>query len=92
MQFHCPSVVQAVPAAIAVPVPAVPVLAGLDDEAITEAAALDTGEARGAADDTTGALEDTTGTAEVALLDPADVVTVTNTPPSPPAAADDLLS
>jgi hypothetical protein len=29
MQFHIPSVVQAVPAAIALPVPVMPVLAGL---------------------------------------------------------------
>ncbi len=55
MQFHSPSVVQAVPTAIAVPVPVVPVLAGLDDEATTDAAALDAGEATGAADDATGA-------------------------------------
>lgn len=41
MQFHVPSVVHAVPAAIADPVPVVPVLAGVDAEEAFEAGALD---------------------------------------------------
>ena len=51
MQFHIPSVVQAVPAAIALPVPTVPVPAGLA-----------TGAAELAATEATG-LEATTGLA-----------------------------
>lgn len=41
MQFHIPSVVQAVPAVIALPVPAVPVLAGAAELAATEATGLE---------------------------------------------------
>ena len=53
MQFHMPSVVQAVPAAIAVPEPEVPVLAGVDAE-LAEVAATGAAELA-ATDDATGA-------------------------------------
>lgn len=46
MQFHIPSVVQAVPAVIAEPEPVVPVLAGLDPDA-TGVLETATGEATG---------------------------------------------
>jgi hypothetical protein len=71
MQFHIPSVVHAVPATIADPVPTVLVLAGAADEATgvtLETTALDV------------RMVDATG-AEVAFPVDADVATVTKTPP-----------
>ena len=41
MQFHMPSVVQAVPAAMALPIPTVPVLAGATELAATGAMGLE---------------------------------------------------
>jgi len=73
MQFHIPSVVQAVPAAIADPEPVVPVLAGTGAEA--------TGvEAAGAAGDAAG-LEATTAGAEVGWAGADETGTVAKTPP-----------
>lgn len=76
MQFHSPSVVQAVPAAMAEPapvVPVLPVLAAVDEDATgVEALALETADATG--------VEEATG-AEVALDAPADDATVAKTPP-----------
>jgi hypothetical protein len=54
MQFHIPSVVQAVPAAIADPEPVVPVLAGVDADEAWDGAAL---EATGLAAEGAGAWE-----------------------------------
>jgi hypothetical protein len=70
MQFHIPSVVQAVPAAIADPEPVVPVLAGAGAGA--DAAGV---EAAGAAGDAAGL------DAEVARVAADEVAIVTNTPP-----------
>lgn len=75
MQLNMPSVVHAVPAAIADPVP---VLAGAAEEAMgvaLEATALDF------------TTEDATGAAEVATGAEADVATVTKTPPWPAEVA-----
>lgn len=80
MQFHIPSVVQAVPAAIALPAPAVPVLAGLAT-GVTELAAT---EAAG--------LEATTGLAvtDEAETDAAVVVAGTGSTVAVVAAASDV--
>jgi len=78
MQFHIPSVVQAVPAAIAEPVPVVPVAAGVAGEAIVGATdAFGTDVAAGA-DVAIGA---TVVAAVVVGLAAAEVATVAKTPP-----------
>ena len=61
-QFHSPSVVQAVPAAMAEPPPEVPVLTGAVAETVAEGAATDAEEAMGAA------VEEETGETEAAAL------------------------
>jgi len=89
MQFHIPSVVQAVPAAIALPVPVVPVLAGL----ATGAAELAATEATGL-EATTGLAateEAATGAAVAEVWVPADEATVAKTPPET-AGADEAAT
>jgi hypothetical protein len=68
MQFHIPSVVQAVPAAIADPEPVVPVLAGAGADAAGVEAAGATGDAAGL-------------DAEVARVAAEEVAIVAKTPP-----------
>lgn len=83
MQFHIPSVVQAVPAAIALPVPVVPVLAGLAAGAAELAATgLEATTGLAAAEDAT------TGAAVAGVCVPAEEATVAKTPPET-AGADD---
>ena len=93
MQFHSPSVVQAVPAAMTVPVPVVPVLTGAAEEATEEATGETTalGELAAAELVTEEATGETTALGELAAAELAtgaavimaveEVETVTKTPP-----------
>jgi len=81
MQFHSPSVVQAVPAVMAEPVPVVPVL-------VPVLAAVDE-DATGVEATTTLEAADATGVDEATATEVADEATVAKTPPETEAEAEE---